>query len=149
MKDVILKGGGKTIIDVDKCIFFYMESKKDLEYLNSNKKFGKIKFPSIYIKLGSSISDEKMELIYPLDKNFIRIDKMLEDYKKDKISNEMHEEILDLLMKTYITSQLKNGIFRKSDIKINLLKKTKLIFVNAIAYTDKDKKKYFSRFEKK
>lgn len=143
MKDVILQGGGKTILDVDKCIFFYMESKKDLEYLNSNKKFSKIKFPSIYIKLGSSISDEKMELIYPLDKNFIRIDKMLEDYKKDKISDEMHKEILDLLMKTYVTSQLKNGIFRKSDIKINLLKKTKLIFVNAIAHTDKDKKKFF------
>lgn len=145
MKDVILQGGGKTIIDVDKCIFFYMESKKDLEYLNSNKKFSKIKFPSIYIKLGSSISDEKMELIYPLDKNFIRIDKMLEDYKKDKISDEMHEEILDLLMKTYVTSQLKNGIFRKSDIKINLLKKTKLIFVNAIAYTDKEKKSFFRK----
>tara|TARA_Y200000002_G_scaffold376339_2_gene380035 strand:- start:402 stop:530 length:129 start_codon:yes stop_codon:yes gene_type:complete len=30
-----------------------------------------------------------------------------------------------------------------------MLKKTKLSFVNALAFTDKDKKKYFNRFNKK
>lgn len=51
MDDVILKGGGKEILDIDECIFFYIKDKKDLEYVNNSKlqkKNKKYKF-SIYV----------------------------------------------------------------------------------------------------
>lgn len=156
MKDVILKGGGKTILDVDHIIFFYMESEKDLQHINldSNQKKEFLKnygFPSMFVDLKSSTYRDQFDLIFPMPTDVFKdtMDNMIKDYKKKKISFDEHTQILDGFVDSFITKNLKNGVFRNTDIKINLLKKTKLSFVNALAHTDKDKKKYFSRFEKK
>ena len=101
----------------------------------------------MYINLSSKISKEKMVLVFPIPKNMIKFDKLIEDYKNNKISDEIHDDNLDLLMKTFIISHLKNGIFRNSDVKINLLNNTKLVFVNANVHTDEEKKKYFSKLK--
>lgn len=149
MKDVILQTGGKKILDVNKCIFFYIKNKKDLDYvkLDNNKNLKKLEFPLMYVNLSSKISNEKMVLVFPIPKNMIKFDKLIEDYKNNKISDEIHDDNLDLLMKTFIISHLKNGIFRNSDVKINLLNNTKLVFVNANVHTDEQKKKYFSKLK--
>lgn len=149
MKDVILKGGGKTILDIDHCLFFYMKDKKDLDYvkLNNDKNLKKLEFPLMYVNLSSKISNEKMVLVFPIPKNMIKFDKLIEDYKNNKISDEIHEDNLDLLMKSFVISHLKNGIFRNSDVKINLLNDTKLVFVNANVHTDEQKKKYFNKLK--
>ena len=151
MDDVILKGGGKKIIDVDQIVFFFMESKKDLEYLNldikSKKDFTKIGFPSMYISMISNNDGDQFDIVFPANDNQLK--KIVNDFKKKKISFNEYTNILDSFVNIFITRYLKNGIFRNTDIKINMLKKTKLSFVNALAFTDKDKKKYFSRFNKK
>lgn len=150
MKDVILQGGGKKIIDVDQIIFFLMESKKDLEYLNldmkSKKNFTESGFPSMYVSMISNNDGDQFDMVFPANNQFLKI---VNDYKKNKISFNEHTNILDSFVDIFVTRYLKNGIFRNTDIKINMLKKTKLSFVNALAFTDKDKKKYFSRFNKK
>jgi hypothetical protein len=48
----------------------------------------------------------------------------------------------------FITRNLKNGIYKKSNIKINLLKNTKLYFVNSKANKEKDIINYFKKFYK-
>jgi hypothetical protein len=150
MKEVILNGGGKTILDINHCMFFYVQSKKDLEYIeftSDKKKIDNSEFPLMYIFLSSSKSKDNLELLFPMPKKLINMDKVLEDYKKKKISAEVHEEILNVFLKTFITNNLKDGIFRNSDFKINLLKGTELAFVNAVASTDKEKKKFFSKLK--
>lgn len=157
MKDVILQGGGKKIIDVDQIIFFFMESKKDLEYLNldtkSKKNFTENGFPSMYVSMISNTDGDQFDMVFPANNPNATGDnpfkKIIDDYKKNKISFNDHTKILDSFVDIFITRYLKNGIFRKTDIKINMLKRTKLSFANALAFTDKDKKKYFSRFNKK
>ena len=150
MKDVILQDGGKKIIDVDQIIFFLMESKKDLEYLNldmkSKKNFTESGFPSMYVSMISNNDGDQFDMVFPANNPILKI---VNDYKKNKISFNEHTDILDSFVDIFVTRYLKNGIFRNTDIKINMLKKTKLSFVNALAFTDKDKKKYFSRFNKK
>ena len=150
MKDVILQGGGKKIIDVDQIIFFLMESKKDLEYLNldmkSKKNFTESGFPSMYVSMISNNDGDQFDMVFPANNPILKI---VNDYKKNKISFNEHTDILDSFVDIFVTRYLKNGIFRNTDIKINMLKKTKLSFVNALAFTDKDKKNYFSRFNKK
>ena len=74
---------------------------------------------------------------------------MVKWYKKGKISKDVNSKILNDFGKIYITSQLKNGIFKGTDIKINLLKNTRLYYVNALAHTEKDIKKFFDMFNKK
>ena len=149
MKDVILQTGGKKILDVNKCIFFYIKNKKDLDYvkLDNDKNLKKLEFPLMYVNLSSEISNEKMVLVFPIPKNMIKFDKLIEDYKNNKISDEIHEDNLDLLMKSFVISHLKNGIFRNSDVKINLLNDTKLVFVNANVHTDEQKKKFFIKLK--
>ena len=155
MNEVFLKGGGKKIIDIDHVIFFYMKNKKDLEYLNldskSKTKFIKIGFPSMYVDLKSSTYGDEFDLIFPVPKGKVKdmMDNIIEDYKKGKISKDVNSKILNDFGKIYITSQLKNGIFKGTDIKINLLKNTRLYFVNALAHTEKDIKKFFDIFDKK
>jgi hypothetical protein len=149
MDDVILKGGGKEILDIDECIFFYIKDKKDLEYVNNSKLKKKIKninFPFMFVKLISSMTGEQMDLVYPSPKN-LKMEKIIEDYKKGKISKKMNNDFLDMFMKKFVIDHLKNGIYRNTNIKINLLKKTKLIFVNAIAHKDKEIKKFFSKIK--
>ena len=155
MNEVFLKGGGKKIIDIDHIIFFYMKNKKDLEYLNLDSKsksdFSKIGFPSMYIDLKSSTYGDEFDLIFPVPKGKVKdmMDNIIEDYKKGKISKDVNSKILNDFGNIYITSHLKNGIFKGTDIKINLLKNTRLYFVNALAHTEKDIKKFFDMFDKK
>jgi hypothetical protein len=149
MKNVILKGGGKKILDVDHVIFFYMETKKDIKHvkLQSDKNFKEIGLPSMYINLRSSNNGDQYDLVFPVPKGDFNdmMKNIVSDYKKNKISFNKHTEILDNFLSIFVTSHLKNGIFRGTDIKVNLLKKTKLSFVNAVAKTDEDKEKYFIR----
>jgi len=155
MKQVILKGGKKKIVDVDHVIFFYMKNKKDLEYLNLDSKsktnFSKIGFPSMYVDLKSSTYGDEFDLIFPMPKDIFKdtMDVMIEDYKKGKISDEVNSKILNDFMNNFVVRHLKNGIFKNTDIKVNLLKNTKLYFVNSTAHTSKDIKKFFSIFDKK
>ena len=156
MKQVILKGGKKKIVDVDHVIFFYMKNKKDLEYLNLDSKsktyFMKTGFPSIYVGMISNNDGDQFDIVFPTyvdGEEIIKFDELIEDYKNNKISDKLQEEHLNFFMKIFVISHLKNGIFKGTDIKINLLKNTKLSFVNALAFIDKDIKKYFSKFNKK
>lgn len=152
MKPVILKGGKKEIIDVDHVIFFYMKKKKYLEILNpeaENNRNITTNFPVMYVSLRSKKYRDSFELFYPFPKDAIKeMDKLIEDYKKKKISKEAHSNFLNGLMYHFITRHLKNGIYKKSNIKINLLKNTKLYFVNSEAYKEKDIINYFKKFYK-
>ena len=76
------------------------------------------------------------------------MENIIDDYKKGKISKDVNSKILTDFGKIYVISQLKNGIFMNTDIKVNLLKNTRLYFVNALAHTEKDIKKFFKMFEK-
>ena len=107
----------------------------------------------MYVSMISNNDGDQFDMVFPANNPNVTDDnpflKIINDYKKNKISFNEHTNILDSFVDIFVTRYLKNGIFRNTDIKINMLKKTKLSFVNALAFTDKDKKKYFSRFNKK
>ena len=105
----------------------------------------------LYFDLKSSTFGDEFDLIFPVPKGKVKdmMDNIIEDYKKGKISKDVNSKILNDFMNIYITSHLKNGIFINTDIKVNLLKNTRLYFVNALAHTEKDIKKFFKMFNKK
>ena len=106
MDDVILKGGGKEILDIDR---YFLLKIKDLEYVNNSKLKKKNKKYKFYLVC-------KLISVYWWANGFsvlfkkFKMEKPIEDYKKGKIFKKMNNDF-GYVVKKFCNWSFKNGIY--------------------------------------